>query len=100
DGLRLTQWFDLQAFFVDRAFFELLRHRVVPVHPNRFRRQPGISSGVGKQFSLRLRFRANVYQTHPACALHGAHPSEMNQEARRQRPLDNRAQPPKPPGGP
>jgi hypothetical protein len=91
-GLRLTQWFDLQAFFVDRSFFELLQYRIVPIHPNRFRRTPNKSSGVGKQLTLRLRFRASVYQTFPAYALHGAHPSEMNEQARKRRPLDNRGE--------
>lgn len=89
-GLRLTQWFDLQAFYVDRAFFELLRHRVVPIHPNRWRRQPSISSGVGRQFTLRLRGRANVYQSYPPLVFHGAHTSELNAQARAARALDNR----------
>jgi hypothetical protein len=33
---RLTNWFDLQAFLVDQAFFELLDYRLVPVHLNRW----------------------------------------------------------------
>ncbi|MET0344173.1 MAG: hypothetical protein ABW252_24370 [Polyangiales bacterium] len=86
-GLRLVQWFDLQAFLVDRAFFTLLGHRMVPVHPNRWRRRPTISSGVGQQLTLRLRGRANVYQTSPPLVHHGALQSEMNPEARAKRPL-------------
>lgn len=90
-GLRLTQWFDLQAFFVDRAFFELLAYRMVPIHPNRWRRQPRISSGVGKQLTVRLQSRGNIYQAYPPLVFHGAWPSQMNPRARALRSLDNSA---------
>jgi hypothetical protein len=88
---RLTNWFDLQAFLVDRAFFELLDHRMVPIHENRWKRRPEQSSGVGRQFTRRLFGRAHVYQTWPPLVVHGAAPSTMNPEARALRPLDNRA---------
>lgn len=87
---RQTNWFDLQAFIVDRAFFELLRYRMVPIHPNRWQRQPQISSGVGRQLTLRAFGRANIYQAWPPLVRHGAEPSEMNAAARALRPLDNR----------
>lgn len=87
---RLTNWFDLQAFMVDGAFFELLDHRMVPVHPNRWRRRPEQSSGVGRQFTRRLFGRAHVYQAWPPLVVHGAAPSTMNPDARRLRSLDNR----------
>ena len=89
--VRQTNWFDLQAFMVDRAFFELLDHRMVPIHPNRWRRRPEQSSGVGRQLTCRLFGRGNVYQAWPPLVMHGAAPSSMNPEARRLRPLDNRA---------
>jgi hypothetical protein len=89
-GLRRTQWFDLQAFFVDRAFFELLRYQMIPVHPNRWRRAPRISSGVGKQLTLRLLGRANIYQAYPPLVFHGDYESQMNPQARARRALDNR----------
>jgi hypothetical protein len=87
---RLTNWFDLQAFVVDRAFFELLGHRMVPIHDNRWKRKPEQSSGVGRQFTRRLFGRASVYQAWPPLVVHGASPSTMNPEARKQRTLDNR----------
>jgi hypothetical protein len=87
---RWTNWFDLQAFLVDRQFFELLDYRMVPVHPNRWKRRPMQSSGVGRQWSRRLFGRAHVYQAWPPLVLHGAEPSSMNPEARQQRALDNR----------
>lgn len=90
DGkLRLTQWFDLQAYFVDLRFFEALDFRIVPVHSNRFRRRPSLSSGVGAQLTRRLFGRCNVYQATLPLVLHGAHPSVMNPEARAARSLDN-----------
>jgi hypothetical protein len=88
---RLTNWFDLQAFLVDRSFFELLDYRMVPIHQNRWRRRPAQSSGVGRQFTRRLFERAHVYQSWPPLVIHGAAQSMMNPEARLQRSLDNRA---------
>lgn len=88
-GVRLTQWFDLQAFFVDRRFFELLRYRMIPVSARRWAKKP-YSSGVGEQLTRRLFRRANVYQALPSLVFHGAEPSEMNPEARAARALDNR----------
>jgi hypothetical protein len=87
---RLTNWFDLQAFLVDQAFFDLLGHRMVPVHPNRWKRVPSTSSGVGRQFTRRLFGRAHVYQAWPPLVVHGSAPSTMNPEARLVRRLDNR----------
>jgi hypothetical protein len=89
-GCRQTNWFDLQAFIVDRAFFELLRYRMVPIHPNRWKRQPEVSSGVGRQLTLRSFGRASVYQAWPPLVRHGDAPSTMNAAARAVRPLDNR----------
>jgi hypothetical protein len=90
NGLRRTQWFDLQAFYVDRAFFALLAYRMIAIHRNRWRRKPRISSGVGKQLTLRMRGRANVYQAYPPLVFHGGLESEMNPQARAKRALDNR----------
>lgn len=87
---RLTNWFDLQAFLVDQAFFELLQYRVIPIHPNRWKRNPTLSSGVGRQFTLRLRGRATVYQAWPPLVKHGSEPSVANPEARTHNDLDNR----------
>ncbi len=87
---RLTNWFDLQAFMVDREFFELLGYRMVPIHPNRWKRKPTTSSGVGRQFTLRLKGRATIYQAWPPLISHGAEPSIANPEARVSTDLDNR----------
>ncbi len=87
--LRLTQWFDLQAYLVDLRFFEQLDYRMVPVSPNRWRRRPSLSSGVGAQLTRRLFGQCSVYQAMPPLVLHGAHQSQMNPEARAVRSLDN-----------
>jgi hypothetical protein len=87
---RWTQWFDLQAFLVGRSFYELLDHRVFPVHPNRWKRKPAASSGVGMQLTRRLFRRGHIYQVSEPLARHGSEPSLMNPEARLSRPLDNR----------
>jgi hypothetical protein len=87
---RLTNWFDLQAFMVDRAFFELLDHRMVPIHPNRWRRKPTLSSGVGRQLTLRLWRRGTISQAWPPLVSHGAEPSIANREARQSDDFDNR----------
>jgi hypothetical protein len=91
-GCRLTNWFDLQAFMVDREFFELLNYRVIPIHPNRWKRKPTTSSGVGRQLTLRLRGRASIYQAWPPLVSHGAEPSIANPEARAAADLDNRSE--------
>ena len=87
--VRLTNWFDLQAFMVDRAFFELLGYRLIPIHPNRWRRKPTRSSGVGRQLSMRLFGRASTYQAWPPLVGHGREPSLANPEARGENDLDN-----------
>jgi hypothetical protein len=87
---RLTNWFDLQAFILDKACLELLNYRVIPIHPNRWRRKPSCSSGVGRQLTLRLLGRAHTYQAWPPLVSHGSEPSVANQEARGLNDLDNR----------
>jgi hypothetical protein len=89
-GCRLTNWFDLQAFMVDLHFFELLNYRMLPIHPNRWKRNPHVSSGVGRQLTLRLRARAHTYQAWPPLVSHGSEPSIANPEAREATSLDNR----------
>ncbi len=97
DRVRLTQWFDLSAFFVDRAMLDLLRYRMIPVPQRRWRSKP-YSSGVGEQLTRRLFRHGNVYQAMPSLVFHGGHPSEMNPEARVTRALDNRPPAPGLPG--
>ncbi len=88
---RRTDWFDLQAFLIDRSGLSLLRYWVVPISALRWRRDPTISSGVGQQLTIRMAGRATVYQCDPPLVIHGKAHSQMNPEARTLRPLDNRA---------
>lgn len=87
---RRTDWFDLQAFLIDRAGLSLLRYWIAPISPLRWRRDPTISSGVGQQLTQRMAGRCAVYQCEPPLVSHGKAQSQMNPEARALRPLDNR----------
>jgi hypothetical protein len=89
-GCRLTQWFDLQCFLAGPRFFEVLSHRLFPISPLRWQGHPHLSSGVGRQLTLRLFKRGNSYQVRETLAHHGALPSLMNAQARRRERLDNR----------
>lgn len=89
-GVRLTRWFDLQAFLAGAMFFERLHHEVFAPLPGRWRKNPARSSGVGEQFTRRLFGRANTYQVRDTLVYHGGVPSLMNTSARDQRAFDNR----------
>lgn len=88
--LRKTQWFDLQAFYCDLRFLELLNFRVMPVPEKRWENDSALSSGVGRQFTCRSFGKANIYQCNPSLITHGYEDSAMNPEARILRELDNR----------
>lgn len=89
-SMRLTQWFDLQSFLVDRRFFELLRYEVFPSFASRWDRDPGRSCGISEQFTRRVFGRGDVYQVERSLAFHGQGESLLNPEARAVRALDNR----------
>lgn len=91
-GARRTDWFDLQAFLIDRAGLTLLKYWMIPIPPSRWKRDPTISSGVGQQLTLRMAGRGTTFQCHPPLVSHGRALSQMNPEARALRPLDNRGQ--------
>lgn len=88
--VRQTQWFDLAAFLLERRVLQELRYRVKPILRDRWAANAGLSSGVGRQLTRRLRSRAVTYQFFPPLVFHGAASSEMNPEERARRPLDNR----------
>ena len=88
--LRKTQWFDLQAFYCDLKFLELLSFWVIPVPEKRWKNDSTLSSGVGRQFTCRSFNKANIYQCSPSLIMHGYEKSVMNIEARALRPFDNR----------
>lgn len=87
--VELTQWFDLSAFLVGPGFFEAMDHRVFPVPRRRWWLRPSLSSGVGEQYTLRLRGRGDVFQVRRTVVRTGREPSVMNPGARRRRRLDN-----------
>lgn len=87
---RRTDWFDLQAFLIDRDGLALLRYWMIPISPLRWRKDPTVSSGVGQQLTQRMAGRGTTYQCYPPLVFHGKAQSQMNPEARALRPLDNR----------
>ena len=87
---RLTGWFDLQAFLVGPRFFELLSWQVYAPSRGRWRKDARRSSGVGEQFTRRLKGRGSIYQVGRTLVFHGHEASLMNPEARAIRALDNR----------
>jgi len=88
--LRITQWFDLQAFYCDIKFLEFLQFWVKPVPEKRWEMDSTISSGVGRQFTCRSFNKANIYQCSPSLITHGFEKRAMNPEARALRAFDNR----------
>jgi len=88
--LRQTQWFDLAGFVLDRSSLAALSFRMIPIDPERWRNDPTLSSGVGRQLTRRLRKRARIYQCYPPLVFHGSEESQMNPSARAERALDNR----------
>lgn len=89
--VRRTDWFDLQGFMLDRPGLDLLRYWMVPVPAWRWRKDPSLSSGVGRQLTQRLSGRGTVYQCHPPLIGHGGSASMMNPQARQKRSLDNQS---------
>jgi hypothetical protein len=88
--VRQTQWFDLAGFLMERSVLRELGYRMKPIPMTRWEESGGLSSGVGRQLTRRLRTRAVTYQCFPPLVFHGAAASEMNPEERARRPLDNR----------
>lgn len=86
----VTGWFDLAAFLAGPRFWETTRGEVFPVHPSRWDAWPTMSTRVARQLTLRLWRRASVHQVAETLVFHGAETSQMNVEARCERPMDNR----------
>lgn len=88
--VRQTQWYDLQGYLIERETLQLLDYWVAPIPASRWKRNPLLSSGVGRQFTRRLRAKARTYQCYPPLIFHGAVESVMNPESRELRAMDNR----------
>ena len=71
-----TGWIDL-CYLAERRFFELLSFRIDPIGPERWRRNPLLSSGVGMQITYRLQGRG-MYQVRQGYLASAGVPSAMN----------------------
>lgn len=69
-------WMDL-CYLAERRFFERLGFRIEPVDPQRWRRNPLLSSGVGMQITHRLQGRG-FYQVRQGLLVSAGLPSAMN----------------------
>jgi FkbM family methyltransferase len=71
-----TGWIDL-CYLAERRFFETLSFRIDPIGPERWRRNPLLSSGVGMQITHRLQGRG-LYQVRQGYLASASVPSAMN----------------------
>ena len=83
----LTGWVD-ELFIAERNYFENLNYSVPPINKDRFRKNPKISSGVGRSNSIRLRnIGKNMYCVDKSLAVFINCNSEMNPMERVDNPL-------------
>ncbi len=71
-----TGWVDL-CYLAERRFFERLGFRIDPIGPERWRRNPLLSSGVGMQITHRLQGQG-LYQVRHSYLASDSVPSAMN----------------------
>jgi hypothetical protein len=71
------------AFYTNRRTLQKLQFKILPVPERRFKDNPNISSGVGRQLTRRM-FRLGIKMIVPerSYARHGDHPSVMNPSER------------------
>lgn len=80
DHVRLTQWVE-GAFVANAEFFRRLHWRMEPVPPERWSRDPAISSGVGAQISKRIVGAGKrIYQVRASLVAHAGTESRMNED--------------------
>lgn len=86
-----SQWIDCHLI-AEKSFARALEYKIRPIDPARWAANQKLSSGVGRQMSIRLSRMccgaSNMYQVHESLVSHGGVPSEMNPEAREDRPLE------------
>lgn len=85
--LYLAQWVDMD-FMCTRKMFNVLHFKIDPQNDKRWENNPNMSSGVGRNISLRLyRKRYNLYLTTESLVIHDHHDSKMNPDERNNNPL-------------
>ena len=73
-----TQWIELH-FICEKKLFDILQFKIEPINPNRWVKNPNLSSGVGWQLSTRLHsLNYSMYHTKESFVSHGEHESKMN----------------------
>ena len=83
-----TQWVDCNAFLCNELFLHHLGGQLTPISLRRWSRNPAISSGVGRQISIRLnQSGATLYRVLSSYVLHLEEVSLMNPEDRKKNAL-------------
>lgn len=83
-----TQWLDCNAFLCTSAMVKMLDGRLDPIPPKRWKSNPTLSSGVGRQMSVRLtHLKGKIYRTLHSYVLHMDEKSSMNPDVRLKNPL-------------
>ena len=73
-----TQWVD-GAFVAEKRFFDILGYRVPPVKASRWKENPNLSSGVGRNISVALNGAGySLFRTNENLAHHVEGPSMLN----------------------
>jgi len=76
------------GFFCNREALEATKWRIKPVPPERWERDPNMSSGVGQQLTYCFMNRKiKMYKPVKSLAFHGDHESKMNPSERLKNPL-------------
>jgi len=82
-------WVDCAAFLCDRRLFEELGWRLRPVDGGRRQEDDLVSSGVGRQLSVRAHeLGLGLYRVEESLTVHDGGPSLMNPQARERWPMD------------
>jgi len=83
----ITGWNDL-CFITKKDFFKALDFKIRPISSERWNENTMLSSGVGRQISIRLyNFGYRFYQVTETLIEHGTHISKMNPAARKKIPI-------------
>lgn len=81
-------WIDCAAFLAPRRLLDKLGWRLDPISPRRWAREPSLSSGVGRQVSMRAVAQGlMLYRVSRSLTVHDDSPSLLNADVRRRTPL-------------
>ena len=89
DGHELVGYCDC-GFFCDRSALEFTGWKINQPNPNRWNKNPNMSSGVGQYLTGKFINNVPMYKPIKSLAYHGDHESKMHPEERKKNPLTSR----------